>query len=175
MQKHARYGPPDRYLPPPAAGMCISVFVVAKRGGKILVGIPETNDRWTTEWVSGWLMYSKEEREEQYRKKRLPSTYLWEGEHPDDALRRVMLNQLGIGKFAASSPKVFSYLAPSDWYPGNHHWDLVFVYWVRTTESPKRSPWWREVGFVETKKLREEEFGWNGDLMRDLKILQKDR
>ncbi len=170
MRKHARYGPSDRYLPPPGARMCISVFAVLKRGRRVLVGIPRRHPRWTSKWIPQWLVYPKEELDEIYKQTRLPSAYVLEGEHPDQALGRVMREQLGIRQFSKSTLRVMSYNSPSDWYPGNFHWDLVFVYRVRTSESPKKPPWWRELAFLERRELRKRDLGWNEDMMKDLRL-----
>src|SRR5439155_11949617 len=99
-----------------------------------------------------------------------PSTYLLEGEHPDKAMRRVMRDQLGLRTFTVSTPRVFSYTWPSDWYPGNDHWDLAFVYPVKISEPIKNLPWWKELRFVDREQLGRTNFGWNDDLMKDLKI-----
>jgi hypothetical protein len=90
--KFARYGPADRYEASPAAGMCISVFGLVHRQGKkgVLLGLPKQDARWISEWVSGWKNYDEEELMESYSQWRLPSTYLMEGENPEDALRRIM-------------------------------------------------------------------------------------
>jgi ADP-ribose pyrophosphatase YjhB (NUDIX family) len=101
---------------------------------------------------------------------RLPSAYLQEGEHPEDTVRRVLRDQLGLRKFVISPPRVFSYTWPSDWYPGNNHWDLAFVYPVKVSESIKELPWWKELTFVGKGQLEDADFGWNDDLMKDLGI-----
>jgi len=171
MKKHARYGPTDRYNSPPGAGMCISAFAVLKRGEKVLVGVPKRNRRWLSEWLSSLRMYSKEEFDEVYNQTRLPSTYLFEAEHPEKALGRVMRNQLGIRKYSVSAPQIMSYNSPSDWYPGNFHWDLAFVYRVRTSASPKKLPWWQELAFLDKREMRKRDFGWNNDFVKDLGLV----
>ncbi len=116
-------------------------------------------------------MYSKEEVDKIYKQTRLPSSYLIEGEHPEQALLRVMRDQLGIEEFSASAPLVMSYNSPSDWYPGKSHWDLVFLYAVKTSASPKRSPWWHELAFLSKREFRRKDLGWNEDMMKDLGLV----
>ncbi len=151
--------------------MCISVFAVVKRGGKVLAGVPKWSARWTSEWISSLLSYPQEERREAERQTRLPSTYIYEGEHPDDALKRIMHDQLGVKKFSASAPKILSYNSPSDWYPGNDHWDLVFAYQVGISQEPRKRPLWKELDFLDKRELRKRDFGWNNDFVRDLGIV----
>jgi ADP-ribose pyrophosphatase YjhB (NUDIX family) len=151
--------------------MCLSAFAVVKRGRRVLAGIPKRHRRWTSEWVSSWRTYPKKELAEVYAQTRLPATYLFEGESPDKALQRVMRDQLGIKRYAASTLKAMSYNSPSDWYPGNLHWDIAFAYDVRTSEPLRRLPWWSELGFLNGRQLRKRDLGWNSDFMKDLGLL----
>jgi ADP-ribose pyrophosphatase YjhB (NUDIX family) len=139
-------------------------------GSRFLLGIPKRHERWISEWISSWAIYPEEELEGAFRQWRLPSAYLQEGEHPEDTVRRVLRDQLGLRTFVISPPKVFSYTWPSDWYPGNNHWDLAFVYPVKVSESIKELPWWKELAFVDKDQLEDPDFGWNDDLMKDLGI-----
>jgi hypothetical protein len=174
--RFARYGPTDHYEDAPAAGMCLSVFAIVRRPGKkgVLLGLPRPDDKWSSEWISGWKSYSEKELQEAYRQWRLPSTYLREGEHPEQAIKRIMEDQVGIGDYSLSKkgPRVFSYTSPSDWYPGNNHWDLAFVYDVKVRKGSKDlqlPKWWQELSFLKKKKdLLTKDFGWNADFMRDL-------
>ena len=170
VRRHARYGPTDHYLSPPIAGMCLSVFALVERGSEVLVGVPKRHQRWTSEWLLAWHFYEEEELKEALLEKRLPSTYLWEGEDPKRALCRIMNDQLHVRKFKAAGPRVLSYYSPSDWYPGNSHWDIAMVYSVRVSEPVRKLPWWKQLGFVERSKLRARDFGWNSDFVKDLGI-----
>jgi hypothetical protein len=153
----------------------MSVFAEVKRSGKkgVLLGTPKSDDRWTNEWLSSWKSYTEKELSDAYKEWRLPSTYLREGEHPEQALRRIMEDQLQIGDYSLSKkgPRIYSYTSASDWYPGNSHWDLAFVYDVRIRgkglkDLPK---WWNELEFVKKKKdFLSKDYGWNNDFMRDL-------
>lgn len=174
--RFARYGPTDHYEDAPAAGMCISVFALVRRSGKkgVLLGLPKQDEKWLMEWISAWKTYTEKELQEAYSQWRLPSSYLREGEHPEEAVRRIMEDQVGIGDYSISKkgPGVFSYNSPSDWYPGNNHWDLAFVYDVKVRKGSKDlqvPKWWQELEFVKKKKdLLMKNYGWNDDFMRDL-------
>ncbi len=148
--------------------MCLSVFAIVKRNGSVLVGVPEWSKRWVEEWISSLAAYPENERREAERHTRLPSTYIFEGEHPEAALKRIMNDQLGVKKFSTSPPKVFSYNSPSDWYPGHDHWDLVFAYEVRISQEPRKRSLWRELTFAGKRDVRKRDFGWNNDFVRDL-------
>jgi hypothetical protein len=171
--RHARYGPSDRYLSPPGAGMCISVFAIVRKGPKVLLGKPRLGPRWLHEWMPPWEVYPKEELMADLERPRLPCTYLYEGEHPDAALGRILADQLGMRQFKAEPPRVHSYLAPSDWYPGEAHWDLAFAYDVRAELPARRPHHWLELGWVDPKGLRAADFGWNADFVRDLGLVPR--
>ncbi len=172
MEGLAWYGPIDRYNPAPGGGMCISVFAVVKKGEAYLIGRPRRVERWFSEWLPAWNAYAKKDLEDVFKQWRLPSGYLREGEHPDECLRRVIRDQIGVKEFKVSAPRVFSYTAPSDWYPGHRHWDIVFAYDVTLDEEPSDLPWWRELRFVERSDLQRLNFGWNDDFMADLGIVE---
>lgn len=164
----ARYGPPPRYPPAPAAGMCISAFAVVRRRGRVLAGLPRFGPRWRNEWLTSLASYTPEEQAAMEEEWRLPATYLLEGEHPEKALDRVMRSQLGAKKYAMKGLTVGSWAVKSDWYPGHKHWDLAFVYQV-TAELPARVPrWWREMAWCTPAELRKMDFGWSTDLAREV-------
>ena len=64
-----------------------------------------------------------------------------------------MKEQLRVRSFAVSSSRVLSYATPSDWYPGNVHWDLVFAYEVNVRGPIKKPPWWNELRFLARSEL----------------------
>ena len=148
--------------------MCISVFAVVRNEGRVLVGVPKWSTKWNSEWLPSVSKNTGRELDEESSASRLPSSYIYVGEHPDDALRRMLRGQLGITKFAFPNPRVFSYLEPSQWYPGNKHWDVAFAYEVTTSQNPRRLPHWKELGFLEFQEIRKRNFGWNNDFVRDV-------
>jgi hypothetical protein len=169
---HARYGPPDRYHPAPAAGMCLSVFALVRApGGKTLVGKPADSLQWMR-WAPSWQHYSDDELAATFAGWLFPATYLLEGEDPRAGLDRVMRGMLGARSYrVADRPRVFSALAPSDWYPGHQHWDLAFVFDVSRAKLPKTAPsLWRELAWKAPRDLKAAEFSWNEDLARWLKV-----
>lgn len=173
MERLAWYGPVDRYNPAPGGGMCISVFAVVKKRDSYLIGRPRRTERWFSEWVPAWNAYAKKELDDVFRQWRLPSGYLREGEPPDECARRVVGDQLGVKKFKLSTPRVYSYAFPSDWYPGHKHWDIVFAYDVVLGEGLVDLNWWRDLRFVKSTDLQGLDFGWNEDLMVDLGIVRE--
>ncbi|HVL88493.1 MAG TPA: hypothetical protein VM681_10900 [Candidatus Thermoplasmatota archaeon] len=172
--RFARYGPADRYFSAPPAGFCISVFAVARRGPRLLAGLPDlAHPRWEREWLPNVRAYAKEDREEYAETLQVPCTYLREHEHPDDALARVLRAQVGARSYEATALEIVSASAQSTWYPGERHWDLAFVYLVDANAPAKPPRWWHELSWMDTRKLRASDFGWNGDMLVDLGVLAR--
>jgi len=173
MAKFVRYGPPDRYGMP-EAGFCASTFAIIKSGRKVLLGIAKPHPRWAAEWQPNFSVYSREEREEEFRLWRFPASYLYEGEGPDDTLKRIGRDMLGAKRWAVTGSKTYGFYDPSDWYPGKMHYDLCFVYDVKLAKVPAVPPWFQELEFVDSRKFRAKDFGSaQGDLARELKLVTK--
>lgn len=110
----------------------------------------------------------------EYRSWRLPATYVKAGEHPEKALDRILRKQLGLRKFRITDFKVHSFYDPSSWYPGKRHWDICFVYEVRTSEEPRARPWFASLEFRPAGSIRSRDFGSShGDLARELKLSKR--
>jgi ADP-ribose pyrophosphatase YjhB (NUDIX family) len=171
LMKYARYGPVDRYEEPPNGGMCITAVAVIRRNRKVLLGHATTHPRWREEWLTTLQSYTPQELKEAYAELRLPGAYLQEGEHPYHALARVMRDQLEVKKYESSPPLVLSWYSLSDWYPGERHWDLLFAYKVRAQPPSKIPPWWRDLGWNDCAGLQARDFGWNRELMQQLKLV----
>lgn len=171
-QRHARYGPPDRYPAPPPAGLCMSAFAVLRQGRKVLVGVPAPHPRWEQDFIPQFRIYAKDDLAAAFSTPRLPGVYLREGEHPDAALARVVREQLGARAYEAAKPDISSWQAPSDWYPGHQHWDLCFAYRVKAALPKRVPPWWRSLAWADPGQLRAADLGWNGDLMVHLGLAQ---
>jgi ADP-ribose pyrophosphatase YjhB (NUDIX family) len=169
--KFARYGPLPRYETSDA-GFCVSSFAILRRGERVLAGKPAPHPRWGEEWAPNWTAYGPGDVEEEYDMWRLPGTYLYEGEHPDDALKRVVEDQLGLKAYDVTDRRFLNFHDPSDWYPGRKHWDFCFVYEVETSASIERPPWWAELDYVDLRGTKPEAFGSAiGDLAKALGLL----
>jgi hypothetical protein len=83
----------------------MSVFAVLRKGSSLHVGVNKRGGRWASEWLPSITKSTGEDLDEEWAAWRLPSAYIFEGEHPDYALVRVIRGQLGVSKFAYSSPR----------------------------------------------------------------------
>lgn len=164
MAKFARYGPSPKYGLP-EAGFCLSSFAVIRRGDEVLLAQAKDHPRWWEEWAPNFGAYDPEERDREWRTWRFPAAYLYEGEHPDDTLRRVVEDQLEIEDYETGPGRVYSFYDPSDWFPGKLHYDLCFVYEVKATPPTSPPPWFAELRFVNPSSLLRGDFGSSmGDL-----------
>ena len=169
MAKFVRYGPAPRYGMP-EAGFCASSFVLVRNGRKILAGIPSEHRKWREQWQPNIRTYRPQDQEAEFRSWRLPAAFLFEGEHPDDAARRVMRDQLRLPPRKLDRPAIYTFYDRSSWYPGRRHYDLCFVYEVRNAAPREIPDWWERLEFVGPAFLRKQELGSAmSDLVRVLR------
>lgn len=172
MAKFARYGPAPRYGLP-EAGFCLSSFAIITEGDRVLLGIARDHPRWEAEWAPNFGAYDPDERRKEFQSWRFPATYLYEGEHPDDALERVLRDQLGVAEFEAGPGAVHAFYDPSDWFPGKKHYDICFVYEVETSPPSEVPTWFARLEFVEASSLKGKDFGSAmGDLAAALRMIR---
>ncbi len=107
---------------PLRAAICISSFLVSVDDEGVLVGRIQDPVRWMSmdRIVSG----------EAFRGDRwvLPATHLLMGEHPEEAARRIVDEQLGARCHDLKLWRVLSFAAPMPSRGQELHWDLCFVY-----------------------------------------------
>lgn len=159
-QRWARIGPrtPSWLTHTPYAGLCLSTFIVARRGSSILVGRPRAHDAWPEK--GGFPKHHAAEIEKEGAWL-LPATHLLMEEAPDKAARRIAHEWAGL-KGKPRFVMAQSHLRPHR--PGNpgyrlsrgrfRHWDICFVYEMRAQWIPRIRPWWVEMRFIPRTKLR---------------------
>lgn len=173
MAKFARYGPPGQYdYGIPEAGLCLSSFAVVRRGTEVLLGRAREHPRWAAEWAPNFAAYDREERAREWETWRFPATFLYEGEHPDEALGRVLRDQLRTHEFMADPVQIYAFYDPSDWFPGKNHYDLCFVYDVEADPPAETPEWFAELRFVRLSEIASGEFG---SAMGDLAAVLEER
>ena len=138
---------PTMLAHPSDAGVCISAFVVARRGKSILVGQPKANDAWPRKGGYPKHLAAQLEKEEAWL---LPAaTHLLMEEAPDEAAKRIAHEWAGL----RGQPRfvmVQSHVRPRG--RGNH-WDLCFVYDLPIHTKPRARPWWSELRFIPVSEL----------------------
>jgi len=163
-KRWARIGPGDpswlRHVP--REGLCLSTFLIVQKGESILLGRPRANNSWPEK--GGYPLRPAAELEKN-GSWLLPATHLLMEESPDHSARRIA-NQWagvrGIPKFVTLQ----SHVRPSRrgksrprWRTGNNHWDICFVYELRTRKNPKLRPWWSEYRFFSRSEMGRLAFG----------------
>jgi hypothetical protein len=150
----------------------MSAFAVVRQGKKVLAGIPVPGASWAKRWLFSWSTFSRSELRQEGKGMRLPSTYVLEGEHPQDAIGRVMKEQLEMPHYKVKGMRVLSYFVPSQLYPGKFHWDLPFVFEVNSTDPVKKLRWWKDLAYQGPGELKAEDFGWNSDFVVDIGVVK---
>jgi ADP-ribose pyrophosphatase YjhB (NUDIX family) len=108
---------------------------------------------------------------EEYASWRLPAAYLKEGEHPDHTAMRILKQQLGLRKYEIRNSSTYSFHDPSTWYRGKRHWDICFVYDVKTSERVEHKPWYETLAWLPVRSVRSQDLGSaHGDLARVLRL-----
>ena len=133
---------------------CISTFVLVKREGSILLGkLTRPED-----WFDEFLLY-KERPENWMNMWRIPGTHLKQGEHPEDAARRILEKQLGFGDFDFHLYQVQSHTSSLQSGPADIHWDLCFIYDATTNEEPKPNQYFSEISYFRAEDIKIDELG----------------
>lgn len=154
MRGYAYYSPKVDAAP---GGLCLSAFAILRRGAQTLVGKPAPHARWK-EWAPNWDVYEPANLAKQYELWRLPAAYLREGEHPDDTVKRIVLDQLGAKQCFVRGQRTYNFHDPSGRFAGQKHWDLCFVYEVEA-EPAQGLGWWRELRWASPEELAGDDFG----------------
>jgi ADP-ribose pyrophosphatase YjhB (NUDIX family) len=108
----------------------------------------------------------------------LPATHLIMEESPDQAAERIAnewAGVRGIPKFVM----VQSHLRPSGRGKSRqirgrtvNHWDICFVYELRTRSNPVRNPWWNELRFLRPTDIAKKQVGrGHKDVLRAARYL----
>src|SRR5579864_6351287 len=131
----------------PSGGMCLSAFLVigeTKSKNNVLMGRIDPSAPWDHVGAldpkrielhsKGWM---------------LPSSHLIVHESPQEAARRIGLEQLELDNIEISEPKVVSEVYPPKFFPDvAEHWDLEFIFSSVHPFIGKRSTAFQELKFI---------------------------
>ncbi|MDV3294052.1 MAG: NUDIX hydrolase [Nitrososphaerales archaeon] len=148
--RFSRTSKPPRIEQIPDGGFCLSSFVILTRTGKpneVLLGKLDVNGPWDRVGA-----LDKERAERNSKGWMLPASQLIYGESPQEAAKRILSEQLGLHDQKLDGPLVFSEV-----YGPKNHWDLEFLFTGERAEVGPHAAW-RELGFVDMRKLRKEDF-----------------
>jgi ADP-ribose pyrophosphatase YjhB (NUDIX family) len=140
------------------AGVCLSAFVVARRGNSVLVCRPRGSDAWPKKGDYPKHLAVKLELEGAWL---MPATHLLMEESPDNAAQRIAREWVGL----VGRPRfvmVQSHTRPHSLWRRNaegKHWDICFVYELAVRGIPKTRPWWSEMRIVPFSQVRRMKMG----------------
>ena len=156
-ERWARIGPrdPSWMFHVPSGGLCLSSFVIVRKGRSILLGRPHANASWPEKGGYPQQGAAVIEKEGAWL---LPATHLLMDESPDHAANRIANQWIGVrGKprFIA----VQSHLRPQSRTGRKrrtryNHWDICFVYELETRKNPHPKSWWSETNFFLPGNIR---------------------
>lgn len=146
----------------PAGGFCASAFLLVRKGRDVLVGqMAEPHETWEEQWAPNLAIYSEAMLKGAFAGLRFPASYLRVGEDPRDCALRVWRDQLAFpGAPQLAGPRILSEAGPSRRYPGESHWDVVFLYEADAPahEPPSPPPHWARLEWRSPASLRAEDF-----------------
>lgn len=162
-KRWARIGPRDSswMIHVPTAGLCLSSFVIIRKGNSILLGRPHASSAWAEKGGYPTRHAAKLEKSDSWL---LPATHLLMEESPDHAAKRIANEWMGV-KGRPRFLMVQSHLRPSEtvktrrWRTGFNHWDICFVYELKTGTKPTAKPWWKETRFFSSSEIRKLSLG----------------
>jgi len=140
----------------PPGGLCLSVFLLVQDGsGKVLLGKIDPNAPWDH------IGALDRERIEIHRKGwMLPSSHLIVHESPQDACKRIEMEQLELSDLVISDPKVVSEVYPPKQIPDlDEHWDIEFIFSAtfEADKLPSRTKAFSELRLIDPKVVRRSE------------------
>ena len=104
----------------------------------------------------------------------IPASHLKYGEKPEDAAKRVLVEQVGVPKSKLSLVQIQSHLSQDPNDPEAAHWDICFVYGGKLRGKPQTPEWFSELRFVKARELASEDFTrGHGDVLRELGVIKK--
>jgi hypothetical protein len=150
----------------PPGGLCLSAFLLISETNatsNVLMGRIDPSAPWDHVGAldpkrieihsKGWM---------------LPSCHLIVHESPQDAARRIALEQLELAEIEISDPKVVSYVYPPKYFPDlDEHWDLEFIFTSVNPKVGKRSTAFRELKFITPKETERSEIARSHDDVLD--------
>jgi len=143
---------PSMLRHPSNAGVCLSVFVVARRGDSVLLCRPHANDAWPRKGGYPKHLAVQLEKEKAWL---LPATHLLMEESPDNAAQRITREWAGL----EGNPHFVMIQSHLRRRRDGNHWDLCFVYELISRRNLKRKPWWSEMRFIPFREVRKMKIG----------------
>lgn len=156
----------------PKGGFCLSTFLVLEHEGGILAGrmARESKPVWTRRWAPNIAYYEGDRHEELFQGWRLPASYVRTGEHPRQAVQRVLVEQLELdGSIELNDHRIVSGASPSRRAPDAQHWDVLFLYRAQgppISESPPEH--WRTLSYRDRGALADEELVMRHEELLDM-------
>ncbi|MFQ6011605.1 MAG: NUDIX hydrolase [Nitrososphaerales archaeon] len=135
----------------PEKGVCLSSFLIIRKGEDVLLGKVGDAELWKEKWCLPWI-------EERWRDKWvLPASHLLMGEHPNDAANRILREMLGQESLTPTYHSTQSFVGETG------HWDVCFIYTAQVDREVPKPAWFSELGFLNVKELEKSSFGRGHD------------
>jgi ADP-ribose pyrophosphatase YjhB (NUDIX family) len=151
----SKTGPPAGFWDVPPGGMCVSAFLLVRRGSEILLGKYKDDPRW--EAMAG---LDESRRRTHGAGWTIPARQLKFGEDPREAAHEIAEEILQVHGMTISEPRAEVDLYEPKQAPGKLHYDIWFLFdgtppkaWTLTVPS-----WYAELGWHDPKTLPATEY-----------------
>jgi len=155
----------------PIGGVCVMVYLISKKDGKLLVGkIDGVNH--SEYWRNEWAIYIH--RPSIWKEKWfVPSGFLHFGENPDDCAQRLLTNLLGATANSVKPIKWISFTQNSKYYTGYKHWHICFIYQIDELKLSKKPEYFSALEYIDIKQLSASNVGMAGArVLQDLGLVR---
>jgi len=146
-------------------GTCLSAFLVLTGKDGVLAGKMAKPEVWVEKFLVGESFAPKYATSGKWI---LPASHLKFGEKPEDAAKRILTEQLGLGNVKLTFGEVQSHLSGDPNDPDNAHWDICFVFEGGVKGKVPKPEWFSELTFLKPKDLSVEDFTrGHGDVLKE--------
>lgn len=154
----------------PKGGTCVSAFLVLHGKDGILVGKMAKPEIWVEKFYVGEMFAPKYAASNKWL---LPASHLEYGEKPDDAAKRILTQEIGVGEAKLTFRQVQSHLSQDPDDPEAAHWDICLVYEGKLKEVVERPEWFSELKFIKPSQLSSNDFTrGHGDVLKEFGLLK---
>jgi len=157
----------------PKGGTCLSSFLILQSNGKLLVGKMADPEIWIKRFLVGEMFAATYVKSNKWV---LPASHLLYGEHPLEAAKRILIEQLEVKEhLELLLAQIQSHLSQGPQDTSAAHWDICFIYEGTMHNVINRPAWYSHLEFVNPAEISREDFTrGHGDVLEQLGLIKNE-